>query len=124
MKSRVERTKTILDLALAAEDIDSIGVILMAGGPNGVISAACASVLEIHYRIHGEEPREDRCIVSAPKAKAIYDLHHILSTPDLASLQPGSVVVIEMEHVEVGAEFIRNTLSSPGLPFLVATCHS
>lgn len=124
MKNRIARTKAILDLAQLAQSENSIGVLLAAGGPNGVISAGCASILNMHYTIYGEDPRRGRCIMSAPKVKAIYDLRHILSTPDLAGLDAGSVIVIEMENVEEGANFIRNSLASPSLlPFLVTTCH-
>ena len=123
IKSRIARTKAILDLAISAADIGSIGIMLMTGGPNGVISAACANILEMPFRTLGEDPQQKSCIVAATKAPATYDLRFMLAAPDIAGLAAGSVIVIQIDDAEEGAQFVRS-LTSPGLPFLVATCHS
>ena len=123
MKDRIARTKALLDFAqLVSSDAD-VGILFVQGGPNGVLCASCASILDMDYRI------ED---VNTPQRAAIIQMIGNLNAQNAFRIVEAardavksSVIIIESAQVEEDAERIRDLIA--GLrdrDVIVATCHS
>lgn len=123
MKDRITRAKALLDLAqLISSDAD-IGILVVAGGPNGVISASVASILDIDFRLEGEDASKRPAIIpfvgkiDGQRAFQIVD-----AARDAAA---GSILIVQSEKVERDAEILREFVANlKNRQVIVATCHS
>jgi len=126
MKDRITRAKAILDLAYTVDKECMIGVLIVANGPNGTLSASCASLLGYAYRIVGETPGPRPCVMQALRLKSVAELGNLFfnATSGIPDLANGSVVLIQADEVEEYAGYLRDVLLKKNVRYLVATCHS
>tara|TARA_B100000678_G_scaffold213158_1_gene180564 strand:- start:332 stop:706 length:375 start_codon:yes stop_codon:yes gene_type:complete len=124
MKDRIARAKALLDLAEMVSNDADFGVLFVQGGPNGVLSASCAAMLDMAYRIPGEEKDDRPSIIQFVGKKRMIDHSDVIGS--LRKLDLGSVAIVESDNVEEDAERLR--IAAPvifkGNSVLVATCHS
>lgn len=123
MKDRITRAKALLDLAQLISGDADVGILVAAGGPNGVISASAASILDIDFRLEGEDASKRPAVipfvgkVNSQRAFQIVD-----AARDAAK---GSILVVQSEKVEIDAEILRELVANlDGRQVLVTTCHS
>ena len=122
MKERITRAKALLDLAsLVSTDAD-VGVLFVRNGPNGVLSASCASILEMQYRVEGEDASTRPSVIQFITGLDAQGGFRLSDT--VRDAAKGSVVLMQSSQVEQDAEIARGLLADSGRRVLVATCHS
>lgn len=122
MKDRITKTKAILDLAQNISQDADVGILLVSSGLNGVLSAGCASILEMAYRNEGEEAGGRPSIIQfVAKMNAQTAFLVVDAARDAAK---GSLIVVESDKVEIDAEVLRELVANTDRHVLVSTCHS
>ncbi len=134
MKDRITRTKALLDFTqLVQFDCISLipdedggqsesrphaGVLIVKGGPNGMLIASCAAILGMTYRLWGEH------ITSEPTLMQLIGGAEEIGEA-LMSVAVGSIIIVNAENVEEYASDLRDYLEAHCEGnHLVATCHS
>ena len=122
MKDRITRAKALLNLAsMVSKDAD-VGVLFVRNGPNGVLSASCASILEMQYRLEGEDDSKRPAVIQFITSLDAQGSFLLSNTVQDAA--KGSVVIMQSAQVEQDADIARGLLADCGRNVLVATCHS
>lgn len=122
MKDRITRAKALLDLASMISADADVGVLFVQDGPNGVLSASCASILEMQYQVEGQD--------ASPRPSIIQFINGLdaqssfLLSNTVRDAAKGSVVIMQSTQVEQDADITRSLLADCGRHVLVTTCHS
>lgn len=122
MKERITRAKALLDLASMVSTEAEVGVLFVRNGPNGVLSASCASILEMQYRLEGEDASARPAVIQF--INGLDAQSSFLLSNTVRDAAKGSVVLMQSTQVEQDADIARDLLSDCGRRVLVATCHS
>ena len=122
MKDRITRAKALLDLASMVSTEAEVGVLFVRNGSNGVLSASCASILEMQYRLEGEDASARPAVIQF--INGLDAQSSFLLSNTVRDAAKGSVVLMQSTQVEQDADIARDLLSDCGRRVLVATCHS
>lgn len=123
MKDRITRAKALFDLAqLVSSDAD-VGILVVEGGPNGVISASAASILDFDFRVEGEDASKRPAVIAFVSKMSGQLAFQIVDVARDAA--KGSILIVQSEKVEIDAEILRElVIHLDNRQVIVATCHS
>lgn len=122
MKDRITRAKALLDLASLVMTDANIGILFVRNGPNGIVAASCASILNMDYRLEGENASKRPAIIQFIGDLDAQSAYRIVDAARDAA--EGSVIIVQTSKVENDADNMRAFVSGIGRSVLVTTCHS